>query len=155
MLQLPQGQLHGLCLMARLIFRCCPPCKGDTAETGTMPVTALWVMPQVLLWRWEKASEIMAVFDSPLLTEAAAIQPSHRLYFFVFQTLPQFGYASPGRSLGSTDLPWPWKASRRNKCIGGTVEGGRAQISCWFFAVILKSWHKAEEVADLAVHLPP
>lgn len=34
------------------------------------------------------------------------------------------------------------------------MEGGRAQISFQFLAVTLKSRHKAEEVADLAVHLP-
>lgn len=46
MLELPQGQLHGLCLMARLILDAVLHAKGTLLK---LPVTALWVMPQVLL----------------------------------------------------------------------------------------------------------
>lgn len=44
--------------------------------------------------------------------------------------------ASPEKSLGTIDWPWLCFASWTNQPFWETVEGGRAQVSCWFLTVI-------------------
>lgn len=105
MLELLQGQLHGLCLMARLIFGCCPPCKGDIDETachstlGTATGAALKICErrQVKLCLYVTVPCFLRLQQYSTATGliSSSSRPLHSLDIC----------ASPGRSLVSIDLP--------------------------------------------------
>lgn len=90
MLELLQGQLHGLCLMARLIFGCCPPCKGDIDETACH--STLGTATGAALKICERRQVKLCLYVTVPASWGCSNTAQPQTLFLSFQTPPQFGY---------------------------------------------------------------